>query len=310
MINIYTLLRFNVIVNIKAYLQLVRIHNVVGAAIGDLMGYLVASFWNINLIKLVISIIVVASVAAGGYVINDVFDVEIDKINKPYRPIPSGQVSIRDATVLAYVLFGVGVVLSALLGLLQFVLALLVAISLYYYAKSIKRTGFYGNLLVATNTALSIFYGGLAYFQGEWLIRVIIPTFYSFLLTVSREIVKGIEDVKGDSAHGVKTLAVRLGVTRAWYIAKLLLVFILIISPIPYLLGFNFLYLIFLSVVWVYIILTILQSKSIEGAVKGRSYLKVAAIAGIITFLIGSFPIQLLHQRFFLILILLQLPLL
>lgn len=278
-----------------------RIHDVTGAAIGDLMGYLVASLWHINLLPLLLSVLVVATIDAGGNVINDVFDVEIDKVNKPYRPIPSGVVSIKEATLLSYILFLFGLLISIFLGVLQFILALVVVISLYFYARSIKRTGFYGNLIVSIDTALAIFYGGFAYYQGSWLIRVIIPTFYSFLLTLSREIVKGIEDVKGDSLHDVKTLAVRIGVIKAWNVARSLLILMLIISPLPYLLGFNLLYMVFLVFVWSFTVLTIIQRGDEKGAAKGRRYLKIAAVIGIIAFLLGSFPIQLLHQRFFLI---------
>jgi len=278
-------------VSLKSYIQLVRIHNVIGAALGSVMGFLVSSEWKFEPKQIVLSALVVGFIAAGGYVINDVYDVNIDKINKPYRPIPSGEVSIKSARILALIMFILGLFLSLFLGIYDFILALLVTIVLFYYAKKLKRSGFYGNLLVATATALSIFYGGLAFFSGNWFERIVIPTFYSFFLTLAREIVKGIEDYEGDKVNNVRTLATTLGVQKSWKIAKLLLVILILISPLPFFMGFNIIYIILLIGVFLpFTILSVIQKETIEGAAKARTYLKISAISGIIAFLLGSLP--------------------
>ncbi len=104
----------------RAFLQLIRIHNVIGAMLGDLMGYLVSSFWHVNLVQMVLSMLVVGLVAGGGYVINDYFDVNIDKINKPDRPIPSGRISGSKARKIALSMFVAGVLFSIPLGIVPF----------------------------------------------------------------------------------------------------------------------------------------------------------------------------------------------
>ncbi|AGJ62874.1 UbiA family prenyltransferase [Saccharolobus islandicus] len=278
--------------SLKSYMQLVRMHNVIGAALGAIMGFLVSSQWYLELKGILLSALVVGLIAAGGYVINDVYDVEIDKINKPYRPIPSGRISVNKAKALSITLFVIGIALSILLNIYAIVIALLTTIGLVYYAKDLKKTGFYGNLLVATTTALSIFYGGLAFFSDNWLLRIIIPTFYSFFLTLIREIVKGIEDYNGDLLNNVKTLATTLGISKSWRIAKILLTLLLVISPLPFFIGFNLIYIIILIIAFIpFTILSIIQKETIEGASKARTYLKISAIAGIIAFLLGSLPI-------------------
>ncbi|MEM0199951.1 MAG: UbiA family prenyltransferase [Saccharolobus sp.] len=279
--------------SLKSYIELVRIHNVIGAALGAIMGYLVSSEWKLEFKPMLLSALVVGFIAAGGYIINDIYDVEIDKINKPSRPIPSGRVSINSAKAFAIAMFSLGELLAIFLGIYQAILAFFVTMGLIYYAKKLKKTGIYGNLLVAITTALSIFYGGFAFFSGNWLSRIIIPTFYSFFLTLVREIVKGIEDYTGDMLHNVRTLATTLGVYKSWRIAKVLLVILLVISPIPYFVGFNFIYVVLLISVFVpFVILSLIQKESIEGAAKARTYLKIAAICGIIAFLLGSLPIR------------------
>ncbi len=277
----------------RALLKLVRIHNVIGAMLGDLMGYLVSSFWNIEPFKIVLSMIVVGMVASGGNVINDYFDVEIDRINKPDRPIPSGKVTPRQAKIIALGSFIIGIGLSILLGPIPFMLALITSILLYLYAMSLKKSGVYGNVIVSLANGLAIFYGGVSFMQGQWLIRVALPSFYSFFLTLVREFVKGIEDYNGDKVNGVKTLAVTMGIDRTWIISKILLVVLIIISPIPLLFGFNFLYLALLVALLIpSVIISIIQRPSIASAAKARSYLKVSMLSGIIAFLLGSMPIS------------------
>jgi len=277
--------------SVKAYFQLIRIHNVVGSAISAFMGFVVASNWSINPIKLVVSMLVVALVAAGGYVINDIYDIEIDRINKPYRPLPSGEISIRKAFIITWSTFIIGALFSAILGVYPFILALVTIILLVFYAKKLKKEGIVGNFVVALTSALSAFYGGLTYFNGNWFYRVIIPTLFIFFFTLSREFIKGIEDVIGDKENGVKTLAVKLGITRTWIISKIILLLLLITSPIPFFLGFSIIYLlgiISLDSILAYIIFL---ENTIESASKARSLMKIYALGTLVLFALGSLRI-------------------
>ena len=277
--------------SVKAYLELVRIHNVIGSAISAFMGFVIASEWKLVPIKMALAMIIVASIAAAGYAINDVYDVEIDKINKPERPLPSGRVKIGTAKRIALLLFILGTVLSALLNIYAFIVALLTSISLYYYAKNLKKEGVLGNLVVASTSALSAFYGGLAYFEGTWVIRTAIPTLYIFFFTLSREFIKGIEDVEGDKANGVKTLAVRLGIQKTWIISKVILLILLITSPLPYFYGFNVIYLGGILGLDVILVIVLLQKHIREAASKARAYMKVFALGALITFALGALHI-------------------
>jgi geranylgeranylglycerol-phosphate geranylgeranyltransferase len=278
-------------VEVKAFLQLIRIHNVIGAMLGDLMGYLVSSFWHVNLVQMVLSMLVVGLVAGGGYVINDYFDVNIDKINKPDRPIPSGRISELKARKTALSMFVAGVLFSIPLGIVPFSIAMFTIVMLYLYAKDLKRTGIPGNLTVALTNGLSIFYGGLAYMEGDWLLKVILPTLYSFFLTLVREFVKGIEDYNGDKANSVTTLAVTKGIGTAWKISKILLILVIVVSPLPILFGFNLSYILLIVAAFIpSVVLSLIQKPSIESAAKARSYLKVSMLTGIVAFLLGSAP--------------------
>jgi len=277
--------------SVKAYLELVRIHNVIGSAISAFMGFVIASEWKIVPIKIALAMIIVASIAAAGYVINDVYDIEIDKINKPKRPLPSGRVKIETAKTIAVSLFILGIALSLFLNIYAFIVALLTSISLYYYAKNLKKEGVLGNVIVASTSALSAFYGGLAYFEGSWVIRTAIPTLYIFFFTLSREFIKGIEDIEGDKANGVKTLAVRLGIQKTWIISKIILLILLVTSPLPYFFGFNIIYLGGILVLDFILIIILVQKHIKETASKARAYMKVFALGALITFALGALHI-------------------
>ena len=278
--------------SVKAYLQLIRIHNTIGSALSAFMGFAVASKWDFEPVPLILSMLTVSLIAAGGYVINDYYDVEIDRINKPYRPIPSGAVSLRTARNLALALMVLGIASSMFINVWAILIAVITAVALWEYARWIKRTGLPGNLIVALFSALSAFYGGLAYFKGDWLFLVSIPTVYIFFFTLAREFVKGIEDYEGDKAHGVATLAVTLGVKRTWIIAKIVVLGLLLTSLMPYFLwGFNVAYLVIEGPMDAILVLSLLQPNDIKSAAKVRGWMKVFAIGTMLAFVLGSSPL-------------------
>ncbi|MEM0374251.1 MAG: UbiA family prenyltransferase, partial [Sulfolobales archaeon] len=102
---------------IRDILQLVRIHNVLGSSIGAITGFLIASNWALDKLQyLILSAAIVGLTSAGGYVINDIYDIEIDKINKPKRPLPSGKVSIKEAWYITIVFFSISIISSVFLN--------------------------------------------------------------------------------------------------------------------------------------------------------------------------------------------------
>jgi len=176
---------------------------------------------------LIVAVASATLVAAGGYAVNDYFDIEIDRINKPQRPIPSGRVGAREAYLLSTFLLAAGALVAFSVGLATGLFATLNAFLMYYYSKWIKRTGLLGNIVVSFSTASTILYGALA--ELEWAgslhqLWTTVPVFAMvFLMTLSREIVKGVEDFVGDSKAGVRTVAVIKGPRTALKVSLLLL---------------------------------------------------------------------------------------
>jgi geranylgeranylglycerol-phosphate geranylgeranyltransferase len=183
----------------------------------------------------VIPVLLTALITGAGNVINDYFDIQIDRINKPRRPLPSERLSPREAVIL-YVVLSVGVVAGSFvirpvsLGVLMIVWQVL----LFLYAYRLKRVFVAGNLLVAAVAASAFFAGAIV---GGDPASSAIPFAIAFGFVLSREVVKGCEDVEGDGVAGVRTAAVVLGVGRAGRLSAAMMSALALLFPLPAVVG-------------------------------------------------------------------------
>jgi len=172
----------------------------------------------------------VLAVGAGN-AINDYFDRDIDRINRPDRPIPRGAVSPRGALAFSVVLFVVAVALALTLPLLAVAIAAVNLVALVVYTEWFKGLPGVGNAVVA-------YLGGSTFLFGAAAVGSIRPTVVLFVLaavsTLTREIIKDVEDVEGDRAEGLSTLPIAIGERRSLLVAAGLLVVAVIASPVPF----------------------------------------------------------------------------
>ncbi|MCK4359706.1 MAG: geranylgeranylglycerol-phosphate geranylgeranyltransferase [Candidatus Cloacimonetes bacterium] len=221
--------------NITSYFKVIRPLNFLFVIIAVLFG----AIYKADYLHFIISILAAFSAAlisGGGYVINDFFDRDIDKINRPERPIPKGIISPLSAKRYALLLFIGGIVISIFLqNLWMILLASCNSFLLYLYAYKGKRMGFLGNLLVAFVAASTFIYGGLANDNVR-------NSFFVFgcalFYTVIRELVKDLEDVDGDKKIGAQTVPIVFGEKITLAFAFLSWVFLTILT----ILGFHTFY--------------------------------------------------------------------
>lgn len=169
---------------------------------------------------------------AASMTINDYYDRAIDLINEPSRPIPSGSVTPREALAFVFVLSTIGFVFAYLTSVLCLLVAVISWIIVVTYVTVGKRSGLPGNFLVSTCVAIPFVYGSITVLSQVQL-NVLLFALMAFLSNTGREITKGIVDVKGDVAEGVKTLAVRYGEKNAAVAAALFYVSAVALTPIP-----------------------------------------------------------------------------
>jgi geranylgeranylglycerol-phosphate geranylgeranyltransferase len=228
---------------VYTYFAEIRPANCLMAAAAALIGILVSkttlSFGLIG--PGVLAFVVIFLVTAGGNVINDYFDITIDKVNKPDRALPSGQITQRGALLYAITLTLFGVAVALFINPLCLGLATLNAVLLVLYSWKLKRTALFGNLLVGFLTGSVFLFGGAA------VSAVFLPglLFLSAMLAItSREIVKDVEDLQGDKRVGASTLPIRYGVSLSLAAAAFFMLAAVAVSPLPFvtsMLGFAYL---------------------------------------------------------------------
>lgn len=218
---------------LKAYTELSRPKNAFMSILGAVTGWVNSTDiynWRFPLTCLIPPLVLMA-----GNAVNDYFDAPVDAINKPHRPIPSGKISRREALTF-YVIFSIiGVTLSFLLGPIEFLIALVFSLAWYVYARWLKRTGIPGNIIVSLGVAFTLIFGSIA--TGNLTGKVIIFSSIAFASNLAREFVKTIEDLPGDSANSIRTVAVRVGVRRTGVLTAVTLSCVMILALIPVLMG-------------------------------------------------------------------------
>lgn len=190
------------------FLKIIRPFNCIFAALTVFFGaiYFADALQNFPILFAVISAMLIA---AGGYVMNDFFDIPIDIINKPNRVLPSGKITPKTAYLYAVFLFISGMIFGFLTGNIYCVgIAIINTLILFFYAKTFKMKILTGNLLVAYSAGSAFVYGGLV---NDNLSNSLILAFYAFFYTLIREFIKDAEDISGDSKYNARTLAIVLG---------------------------------------------------------------------------------------------------
>lgn len=151
-------------------------------------------------------------IAAAGYIINDYYDIKIDLINKPDRVVIGKTITRRYAilfhTVISFLGVAAGLLINWKVGALNFVCAFL----LWLYSNNLKRLPLIGNVVVAFLTGLSIFM--LVFLYNQYLPFVVVYSLFAFFMTLIREVVKDMEDMKGDTTFGCKTLPIVWGIRK------------------------------------------------------------------------------------------------
>jgi geranylgeranylglycerol-phosphate geranylgeranyltransferase len=212
-----------------AFLLILRPHNMLASALAVVAGASIAG--DVRADSLWVVAILTALTTGAGNILNDCFDLGVDRINKPRRPLPSGRIT-RRAALAWYAALSV-VITAVACFLIPRPAGLLIMgweVALALYAAWLKRHLVTGTLLVAAISSSAFFAGAMLAGNPP---AAIIPAAIAFAFVLCREIVKGAEDVDGDRSGGVRTLAVVLGERRAGSIAATLMLVLAVLIPLP-----------------------------------------------------------------------------
>jgi geranylgeranylglycerol-phosphate geranylgeranyltransferase len=224
--------------SLSGLIAITRPVNSVVAGIAGIVAYLIATKTIVpetfGIFQALLLFLIVLLITAAGNVINDYFDAEIDAINRPGRPIPSGAVSRLAAWRFAGVLFLFGILMSFFTNLLCLAITICNVLLLVAYAAHLKSTPFFGNAAVSYLAASIFLFGGaLAGWNG--IIHMLPIAAITFLAMLARELLKDAEDVKGDEAGGAVTLPIRIGIRSTARLAFFFALLAVAASIVPYL---------------------------------------------------------------------------
>lgn len=228
---------------------------------------------------------------ATSMVLNDIVDIEIDKVNAPDRPLPSGRISIKSAKRYAIALIILGLIFSCIISINALLIAAIaLSISIAYSLKG-KKIGLIGNAMVAFCVAIPFLFGGIVVSNT---ISEKIATFFilALLATTGREIIKGIADVEGDKMKGVRTLAIKYGERKAAVMAVIFYAMAIAITPIPVVKGIvGFWYMALIAIVdlgFAYSSIKIVRRQCKETAIKVKRESLFWMLLALLAFLIDG----------------------
>jgi geranylgeranylglycerol-phosphate geranylgeranyltransferase len=276
------------------FVRLMRPVNCVMMGFAVFVGALLANpvFLATGLVSVVFGFLTGFTLTAASMALNDYYDRQIDAVNEPLRPIPSGSVSVREALVFVLVFSVVGFVFAYLTSVVCLVAAIIAWLILVAYVTVGKRTGLPGNFLVSATVAIPFIYGSLAV-TGLVQLNVLLFAAMAFLSNTGREVTKGIVDVKGDSTEGVKTIAVRYGERNAAVVAALFYVSAVVLTPLPLILGLVSVWFVpFVLVTDVGLVASsalLLRDYSRENARKIKKLILLWFLIGLLAYIFGAF---------------------
>ena len=274
----------------KDFLKLIRLPNLLIVFLAQFMAAyflvnpydsLLPYFTDNDLWLLIISTLLIT---AAGYIINDYYDVKIDLINKPQRVLVGHSFKRRVALLLHsifnLVAVAIGFALSYTIGLIN----LIATFCLWLYSNQLKRLPLVGNLMVAMLTGASIALVGVLYGENEFLVNTY--ALFSMGITLIREIVKDMEDLKGDSTHGCKTLPIIWGYRKTKnFIYFISILFVASLFWLATLLGNTVLiyYFLFLSPVFIFFIYKLYRADTTRAYLFLSNYCKMIMLSVILS---------------------------
>ena len=286
--------------DLKSILSLIRFRNlVIGSATVLTGSYVTIQIpWNNDLIlNVILQMISVACFMAAGNILNDIMDIEIDKISHPLRSLPSKKVSIKQAWYLV-IIFSIISILSALygayilnkIGLEWAPLAIIWIISFtlmisYEIGPKTKKYGYLGNLIIGGMLGLVIIYGGASVGKYNYSVTLCIALMATFI-GISREIIKDVHDIEGDLKWGRRTFPILIGENNSRKLAYIFVLLGVISIMLPFIMNWGNLeyWMIMFQGPTMYVLLSLNGPMSTGNDKKAINSLLISMVLGLIGF--------------------------
>jgi geranylgeranylglycerol-phosphate geranylgeranyltransferase len=275
---------------ISALIKICRPLNVIIVFFTVIVAGFICSKNNEILLQTFFAAVSASFIAAAGYIINDIFDIKIDRVNRPYRPLVSGTISIKSA-IAYYTIFSVtGLIFAITLNYTALIIAVLSVLLLFLYSYKIKSVTLLGNFSIAVITGLTFIYGGVSVNNISF---AIIPALFALLINFIREIVKDMEDISGDLKNGIETFPSKFGFSFAKNFIVIISAVLILFTCYPYIFRLYKIeyFIIVMSIVnpiLVYVLVSIYKNDSDSNLNKLSFILKLDMIFGLSAIFFGK----------------------
>ena len=273
-----------------SFIKITRPLNVLSGGVAILFSSFISDYQG-PLEQILIPILVVVFFTVGANILNDYFDYQTDKINRPDRSIVTGAITKKQALYFSIISFIVGTYFALRLNYNSQIISLGISLPLLFlYNAKIKNYPLIGNIVVSLIIGLSFIYAGVVFDNVKPLI---VPSLLAFGLTLIREIVKDIADFEGDEAIGSKTLPIVFGKQKTIYFCTILSVLLSIAAFTLFLNGYyNYYYgtmlIITVEIPLGVVVISLLNKPNIETAKKAAKLLKFCTLGGLFSIYIGT----------------------
>jgi len=279
--------------NPRGLLDLIRPVNSVMIGFAVIVGAFVSKPSSIPWLQLALGFFTGFFICTYSMSVNDIYDLEVDRVNRPDRPIPSGRISVRQASTLSLVMLAAGVACAFLSFIpLAVFIALAYAFLAWLYNARAKRTGLLGNLIVASSLAIPFIYGGAVSggsISGSLLLMMALTAFFS---GVGREVVKSMADVEGDAKREVSSVARMRGLGFASGVGALFFLLAVLASWVPLVTGLaNQVYtygVIAPDVIFVYLAVAVVARHDPKSAYRVKRIALAGMTVGLLVFIGGA----------------------
>ncbi|MEO8398190.1 MAG: geranylgeranylglycerol-phosphate geranylgeranyltransferase [Ignavibacteriaceae bacterium] len=214
-----------------SYFQLVRPLNILITFFVIIVAAIISINGNYSEIKILLAGLAGALTAAAGNIINDYFDIEVDKINRPSRPLASNKISKKNALIFYVILIIISILISTQIIFLSFIIVFVTHILLFLYSYKFKNIVFIGNFIIAFLTGLAFIFGGAAVNN---ISNALIPAAFAFLINLIREIIKDVQDMEGDKQFKIITLPSKIGIKKTKFILLLISLILFLFTFYPF----------------------------------------------------------------------------
>ncbi|MCS7118532.1 MAG: UbiA family prenyltransferase [Archaeoglobaceae archaeon] len=273
---------------LRSFWQLLRFEHGIMYGIGVAIGIFLGDGTSLELF--ILGFLTAIFFQASTFAMNDYIDYEADFANKRFdRPLVRGEISKKTALILSILFFPLGCMASLMISLQAFLFAFTISILGHFYNYKLKELGFLGNVYVAFTMSAPFIFGGII---SRLTYHVLILSSIAFFCGLGREIMKGIEDIRGDAIRNVKTIARLYGAEFAAKMSSIFFLIAIILSLFPPILTSEFFDLKYIVPVLVtnLILLRVIQSlRKSKDIAKFRKLTLVAILFGLLGFLGGAF---------------------